>query len=101
VLDLVEGFARDAGVDVTFTGRAAVGAGAIRIEGDPAARASVVARLRVRTDVIGHVVITHAGRDLKDRADAWGPALPSIVMARALKRALDPAGVLNAGRGPI
>lgn len=101
VLDLVEGAARDRGVDVTFTGRAAVGAGVIHIEGDAAARTMVVARLRDRNDVIGHVVVTRAGRDLKDHADVWGPPPPSLVIARALKRALDPAGVLNAGRGPI
>jgi hypothetical protein len=101
VIDLMDGAARDAGVDVTLAGRAAVGAGSIRIDGDPAARAVVIARLRDRADAIGHVVVAHAGRGLKDLADVWGPPSPSLVIARALKRALDPAGVLNAGRGPI
>jgi glycolate oxidase FAD binding subunit len=101
VLGVVEGAAREARVNATFTGRAAVGAGVIHIEGEAAARAMFVARLRERTDAIGHVVVARAGRDLKDYADVWGPPLPSMAIARALKRALDPAGVLNAGRGPI
>jgi glycolate oxidase FAD binding subunit len=101
VLDLLERIAREAGVEVTFIGRAAVGAGTMHVEGDPGARASAVARLRERTDVVSHVVIARAGGDVKGRADVWGSALPSAVIARALKRTLDPAGVLNAGRGPI
>jgi hypothetical protein len=60
-----------------------------------------IAQLRARPEVIGHVVVSRAGRDVKDRTDVWGAPQPSAVMARALKRALDPAGVLNAGRGPV
>ena len=101
VFDLLEGVARESGVDATMSGRAAVGAGTVRVEGEADARAAVVARLRERPDVTGHVVVTRAGHDVKGRADVWGPPLPSAVMTRALKRALDPAGVLNAGRGPI
>ncbi len=100
VLALLAQIAGEASVEIDLNARAGVGAGALHIEGDAAARASVVARLRERPETIGHVVVTR-GRDVKDRADVWGPALPTAVIAGALKRALDPAGVLNAGRGPI
>jgi glycolate oxidase FAD binding subunit len=101
VLALLTDAARGAAVEIDFTGRAGVGAGVIHIDGDPASAASVVTRLRDRPDTVGHVVITRAGRDVKDRIDVWGTAVPSAVIGRALKRALDPTGILNAGRGPI
>jgi glycolate oxidase FAD binding subunit len=101
VLALLSEIARDASADIDFSGRAGVGAGIIHIEGDAVTCASVVARLRDRPDTIGHVVVTRAGRDVKDRSDVWGPPLSSAVIAGALKRALDPAGILNAGRGPL
>ena len=100
VLALHARIAGEASVEIDLSARAGVGAGTFHIEGDAAARASVVARLRERPETIGHVVVTH-GRDLKDRADVWGEAVPTAVIAGALKRALDPSGILNAGRGPI
>ena len=101
VLALLDQVARAESVEVELIARAAVGAGAIRIEGDAAARASVVMRLRDQPETVGHVVVTRAGRDVKHRADVWGQPLSSAAIASALKRALDPAGVLNAGRGPV
>lgn len=100
VLTLLAQIAGEASVEIDLNARAGVGAGALHIEGDADARASVVGRLRERPETIGHVVVTR-GRDVKDRVDVWGPALSTAVIAGALKRALDPAGVLNAGRGPI
>jgi glycolate oxidase FAD binding subunit len=101
VFALLDQVARETSVEIELNARAAVGAGAIHVEGDAAARVALVARLRERPETVGHVVVTRAGRDVKERADVWGPPLPSAVIAGAVKRALDPAGVLNAGRGPI
>jgi FAD/FMN-containing dehydrogenase len=101
VLALLAQAARDVAVEIELHARAAVGAGTIHIDGDAAACASVVVRLREHPETIGHVVVARAGRDVKDRADVWGPPLASAAISLALKRALDPAGVLNAGRGPI
>jgi FAD/FMN-containing dehydrogenase len=101
VLALLAQSARDVAVEIELHARAAVGAGTIHVDGDAAARASVVVRLREHPETIGHVVVARAGRDVKDRADVWGPPLASAAISLALKRALDPAGVLNAGRGPI
>jgi glycolate oxidase FAD binding subunit len=100
VLVLLAEVAGEASVEIDVRARAAVGSGVLHIEGDAAARAAVIARLRQQPETIGHVVVTR-GRDVKDRAEVWGPPLPTAGIAAAIKRALDPTGVLNAGRGPI
>jgi hypothetical protein len=46
-------------------------------------------------------VIAHAPAAVKRSTDVWGPAQSTAGVLAALKRTLDPAGVLNAGRGPI
>jgi glycolate oxidase FAD binding subunit len=101
VLTLLVQAAKDTGVEMSCHARATVGAGDIFVAGEPASRMSAVARLRERTDLCGHVVVAHAGADVTNPVDAWGAPLPSAIIAGALKRTLDPAGVLNAGRGPI
>ena len=101
LLTLLTQIAADTGVTFDCQARAAVGAGDMHIGGEAAARMAAVARLRERSDVVGHVVVVQAGADAQHPADAWGSPLPSAVIAGAIKRALDPAGVLNAGRGPI
>jgi glycolate oxidase FAD binding subunit len=86
-------------IQIVFTGRV-LGAGAIAISGDVTALASVIARLRADAD-LGNVVLLRGSHELKQRVDVWGPARPSDRVALAVKNALDPAGILNAGRGPI
>jgi glycolate oxidase FAD binding subunit len=86
-------------VAVTFTGRV-LGAGTARLTGEPAALAAAVGRLRASAEV-GNVVLLRGPRELKARVDVWGPARDSDRVARAVKNAFDPAGILNAGRGPI
>ena len=80
----------------------AVGAGVIHIAGDPASSRGGH-RAAPRSAGYDRARRRRARRDatLKDRADVWGPRLPSAVVAGALKRALDPAGILNASRGPV
>jgi FAD/FMN-containing dehydrogenase len=65
-----------------------------------AALVAAVERLRASADV-GNVVLLRGSRALKERVDVWGPERSSDPVARAVKNAFDPAGVLNANRGPI
>jgi len=87
------------GCEVALAGRIATGAGLLRITGPDAAIASAVVRARLADSPVGHVVLLRASRALRAQVDVWGAA-PSAPAA-ALKRALDPVGILNAGRGPV
>jgi glycolate oxidase FAD binding subunit len=82
-------------------GRAAVGAGLIRIDAEPASAIAAIAALRARPEVLGHVVILRAVSDVKRGVDVWGPAGDRAALVGAVKRAFDPQGILNAGRGPV
>ena len=99
VLTLLEQMRSADGVGVTFTGRV-LGAGVARLTGEVAALAAAIGRLRGSADV-GNVVLLRGSHDLKERVDVWGPGLASDRVARAVKKTLDPMGILNAGRGPI
>jgi len=85
---------------VVMVGRVGTGAGLMRIDGDTRAQAAVVERLRSSVWV-GNVAVLRADADLKQRVDVWGPPASAADAARALKHMFDPAGILNAGRGPI
>jgi glycolate oxidase FAD binding subunit len=88
------------GFSPAFIGRAAVGAGLIRIAGDTDAQAAAVERLRA-SSVFGNVVIVRGSAELKARVDVWGSHGDRQPLFDSLKRAFDPHGVLNAGRGPL
>ena len=81
-------------------GRAGVGAGLIRIDGDAAAQARAIEQLRASA-VFGNVVIVRGSAGLKALVDVWGSHGDRQPLFDSLKRALDPHGVLNAGRGPL
>ena len=81
-------------------GRAAIGAGHIRIDGDAAAQAAVIEQLRA-SKVFGNVVIVRGSPELKAVVDVWGSHGTRQPLFDSLKRAFDPRGVLNAGRGPL
>jgi len=81
-------------------GRVGMGAGLMRVDGDVRTQAAVVERLRSSVWV-GNVAVLRASRDLKQHVDVWGPASSAADAVRALKTMFDPAGILNAGRGPI
>jgi len=85
---------------VSLAGRAAVGAGHIRIEGDTSAQAAVVRQLRA-SGIFGNIVIVRGSPELKAGVDAWGSHGDRQPLFDSLKRALDPNGTLNAGRGPL
>jgi glycolate oxidase FAD binding subunit len=97
VLALVRTLRTECGV--TFAGRIGVGSGLLRLAGGDAAVAAAVVRLRLDASPVGHVVVLRGSRALRAQVDVWGAA-PSAPAA-ALKRALDPTGILNAGRGPL
>ena len=83
----------------TLTGRVGTGTGLLRITGPDPSVAAAVERLRLDSSPVGHVVLLRGSRALRTQVDVWGAA-PSAPAA-ALKRALDPTGILNAGRGPL
>jgi len=89
------------GADVELVGRAALGAGLLRIDADPRVQRDVVERLRSRADVFRHAVVLRAEPSLKQQVDVWGPLGDAGVLGASVKRALDPNGILNAGRGPV
>ena len=62
VLALVERIGGDKGTSIELVGRAGVGAGLIRIDGDTATQVKAIEDLRAKPDVIGHVVVLRADR---------------------------------------
>ncbi|HVZ20268.1 MAG TPA: FAD-binding oxidoreductase [Vicinamibacterales bacterium] len=101
--DAIDVFARAAaseGIALHIRARAGVGAGIVRIDGDDAAALRVVEALR-GSAIVGNVAVLRASLAFKQRIDVWPPAGDSAAVARAVKQSLDPAGILNAGRGPL
>jgi glycolate oxidase FAD binding subunit len=83
---------------VALSGRIATGSGLLRLAGPDPAVANAIHHLRDEGS-LAHVVVLRGSRALRTQVDVWGAA-PSA-SAAALKRALDPTGILNAGRGPV
>jgi glycolate oxidase FAD binding subunit len=88
------------GFSPAFAGRAAIGAGLMCIDGDTAAQANAIEQLRA-SPVFGNIVIVRGSPALKARVDVWGSHGDRQPLFESLKRAFDPNGVLNAGRGPL
>ena len=86
-----------ASVDVEFWGRAAVGAGVIRMAGGIAEQAAAVAHLR-QSSIVGNVAVRSAPAAVKALVDVWGPRTNGPLLD-AVKRTLDPNDTLGAGRG--
>ena len=93
--------ARATGVHIELRGRAAMGTGVFHLRGEAAAVADAITRLRALTGLVSHVIVMRAPADVRARVDVWGAPPSAASVLGAIKRALDPAGVLNAGRGPI
>jgi len=100
VMTLVHDVQQRAGGHVTMVGRVGTGAGLLRVEADVRAQAAVIERLRSSVWV-GNVAVLRASHELKAQVDVWGPPSGAITATRALKQMFDPAGILNAGRGPV
>jgi glycolate dehydrogenase FAD-binding subunit len=86
--------------DAAMIGRAAVGAGLVRIGGDDAEQARAIGMLR-HSPHVGNVVVMRSSPALKELVDVWGPQGDRGRLLASIKRAFDPNGVLNAGRGPL
>lgn len=87
--------------EVELQGRAAEGTGVVRLAGSTEAVVAAISRLRAQPATMGNVVVVRADADVKARVDVWGMASGAAKLGGALKRTLDPAGVMNAGRGPL
>jgi glycolate oxidase FAD binding subunit len=81
-------------------GRAAIGAGLVRLDGDEAEQARVIGQLR-HSPHVGNVVVLRGSAALKALVDVWGPQGDRQRLLSAIKLAFDPNSVLNAGRGPL
>ena len=97
MLAAVRALSADASLGVT--GRLATGAGLFRIDARREVQLDVVSRMRA-SEVFGNVVVLRAPADLKTRDWVWG-TLGAASLTAALKRELDPGGLLGAGRGPL
>jgi glycolate oxidase FAD binding subunit len=85
---------------IELVARAGAGVGLARLDGGIDWQASTVDRLRSSAELTD-VTIQDAPPDVKAKVDAWGPPGPAGPVLAAIKRALDPAGILNASRGPV
>jgi FAD/FMN-containing dehydrogenase len=73
----------------------------LRVEGDPATQVDVVLKLRQQENLFKQVTVLRADPALKAAVDVWGGDTSAATLHEAIKRAFDPAGILNAGRGPV
>jgi glycolate oxidase FAD binding subunit len=97
VLRVVEDLASDN--DIEVVGRAAAGAGLMRLAGPLDRQVRAIERLRA-SQTIGNVAIVRGAVGLKARVDVW-PPVPNAMLLASIKRQLDPHGTLGAGRGPL
>ncbi len=86
---------------IELTGRAGIGLGVLRLDGDGPTQLQAVRRLRERADLLRQVTILRAAPLVKGAVDVWGGPGETSAVHQAIKSAFDPAGILNAGRGPI
>jgi glycolate oxidase FAD binding subunit len=100
VLHVAHEIARPGAATIELAGRAGIGAGFLRIEADTMSAIAAVERLRA-DPAAGHVVVLRADGDIKRQLDVWGPLGDREKLLAAVKRAFDPQGILNAGRGPV
>jgi glycolate oxidase FAD binding subunit len=100
VLTLLDTVASHSSVTTSLAGRVGVGTGLVALDGAIPALSNAVARLRASADV-GHVTLLRAPTALKRAVSVWGPPPSAFASLQALKHMFDPAGILNAGRGPI
>jgi glycolate oxidase FAD binding subunit len=101
VLERIARVAGETQTTMVVTGRAAIGAGYLRIAGDVDAQIRAIVQLRAAAPAIQHVVILRAPLAIKSRLDVWGDLGDAAIVLHALKRAMDPVGILGAGRGPV
>jgi glycolate oxidase FAD binding subunit len=82
-------------------GRARVGVLLARFDGDLTSQSSAIGALRRRNAPgRGSVVLVRASDELESAVGRWGPLGDAFDVMQSLKRAFDPNGTLNPGRGP-
>jgi glycolate oxidase FAD binding subunit len=100
VLSVIQDLGRNCRGAVALIGRAGLGAGTIRVDADTAAQVAAVEHVR-RSNTFGNTVVLRADSAVKEQIDVWGASGDTASLLTALKRTFDPAGILNAGRGPL
>lgn len=88
------------GAKLEWTGRAAVGSGLVGLSGQTDDHARIIAALRA-SPLFDHVVIVRSSAALRAAVDVWKIPAPQQAIWQTLKQACDPAGTLNASRGPL
>jgi glycolate oxidase FAD binding subunit len=86
-------------VGATLTARVS-GSGLLRLSASAPAVSAAIERLRASRDV-ANLVVLRAPREVKEAVDVWGPPREADRVLRSIKQMFDPAGILNAGRGPV
>jgi glycolate oxidase FAD binding subunit len=82
-------------------GRAGVGVLLARFDGDLESQTRAIDALRRRNAPgRGSIVLLRASDELESAVGRWGPLGDAFNVTRSLKRAFDPNGTLNPGRGP-
>ncbi|HKY20441.1 MAG TPA: FAD-binding oxidoreductase [Vicinamibacterales bacterium] len=98
-LELIDGVAGARGY--AAAGRAGLGVFLLCILGDVPLQKRVIETLRNAQPLgRGSAVLVRGSAELKTLVDVWGPIGDGLPLMRAVKRELDPAGILSAGRGP-
>ena len=101
VLAHIQQLASNAAVPCALSGRAALGIVLLRLEGDPAAHASIVNEIRHDAAARrGSAVIVSAPEDLTHATGRWGSLGDTEPIMRAVKARFDPHNILNAGLSP-
>jgi glycolate oxidase FAD binding subunit len=101
VLAVVDEINQLGDASVELLGRTGVGAGLVRVHADLPIQVAAIQRLRKRSGVIGNVVVLRGTAAVKEQTDVWGLSSDVSTLLEGIKQALDPAGILGAGRGPI
>jgi glycolate oxidase FAD binding subunit len=73
-------------------------AGIVDLRVPPGNAAAALRQLRAAAGEDGQVIVAAAPAGVKRGLDVWGPPPPGFAIMRALKAALDPNDILNAGR---
>ncbi len=101
VLAVVDEINQLGDASVELLGRTGVGAGLIRVHADVPIQVAAIQRLRNKSEVVGNVVVLRGAAAVKEQTDVWGLSNDVSTLLEGIKQALDPAGILGAGRGPI
>ncbi len=92
--------ARHDGAGVELVGRAALGAGLIRLDGDVAAQPTSSRRCdRATAPAVRHVVVLRRHAPCETRVDVWGRSAIAAVAGASVKHAFDPQAYSERGHG--